>query len=216
MVISFSLWLTYVAAVLIISGTPGPNMLLAMTQGIRFGLRPIWPTLLGAVCGVLVILCMSMSGLGAILKASEQLFAVVKWVGAAYLIYLGIQMWRTSHSSMSNSPEETHVVSIQTPSTIVQFRTGMAVAMSNPKAILFGLAFFPQFINADAPLLPQAVILLTTFATIEASWMCVYALGGTQLSKYLASPLRMRHFNRTSGSAFILAGLGLGLFGKNK
>ena len=217
MSIPFSLWLTYVAAVFIISGTPGPNMLLAMTQGIRFGLRPIWPTLLGAVCGVLIILCMSMSGLGAILKASEQLFAVVKWIGAAYLIYLGIQMWRTSsNASMNNAAEETPATSVQVTSAIVQFRTGMAVAMSNPKAILFGLAFFPQFINADAPLLPQAAILLTTFAAIEASWMCVYALGGTQLSKYLASPLRMRNFNRTSGSAFILAGLGLGLFGKNK
>ena len=215
MTISFSLWLTYVAAVFIISGTPGPNMLLAMTQGIRFGLRPIWPTLLGAICGVLIILCLSMSGLGAILKASEQLFAAVKWVGAAYLIYLGIQMWRTSgNNSMGN--EEAHAETIQAPTFIAQFRTGMAVAMSNPKAILFGLAFFPQFIHADAPLLPQAVVLLSTFAAIEASWMCVYALGGTQLSKYLASPLRMRRFNRTSGSAFILAGLGLGLFGKSK
>ena len=192
-------------------------MLLAMTQGIRFGLRPIWPTLLGAVCGVLIILCMSMSGLGAILKASEQLFAAVKWIGATYLIYLGIQMWRTSDSaSTSNTTEEKGVISTPAASVISQFRTGMAVAMSNPKAILFGLAFFPQFINADAPLLPQAVIILTTFAAIEASWMCVYALGGTQLSKYLASPLRMRRFYRVSGSAFILAGLGLGLFGKSK
>ena len=192
-------------------------MLLAMTQGIRFGLRPIWPTLLGAVCGVLIILCMSMSGLGAILKASEQLFAAVKWIGATYLIYLGIQMWRTSDSaSTSNTTEEKGVISTPAASVISQFRTGMAVAMSNPKAILFGLAFFPQFLNANAPLLPQAAILLTTFAAIELSWMCVYALGGTQLSKYLASPLRMRRFNRTSGSAFILAGLGLGLFGKSK
>ena len=193
-------------------------MLLAMTQGIRFGLRPIWPTLLGAVCGVLIILCMSMSGLGAILKASEQLFAAVKWIGATYLIYLGIQMCRTSDvtSTNNNTTEEKHVMNTPAASPIAQFRTGMAVAMSNPKAILFGLAFFPQFLNADAPLLPQAAVLLTTFAAIELSWMCVYALGGTQLSKYLASPSRMRRFNRTSGSAFILAGLGLGLFGKSK
>ena len=193
-------------------------MLLAMTQGIRFGLRPIWPTLLGAVCGVLIILCMSMSGLGAILKASEQLFTAVKWIGATYLIYIGIQMWRTSDvtSTNNNTTEEKHVMNTPAVSPIAQFSTGMAVAMYNPKAILFGLAFFPQFLNADAPLLPQAAVLLTTFAAIELSWMCVYALGGTQLSKYLASPSRMRRFNRTSGSAFILAGLGLGLFGKSK
>lgn len=217
MIISFSLWLTYVAAVFVISGTPGPNMLLAMTQGIRHGLRPIWPTLLGAVCGVLLILCLSMSGLGAILKSSLVLFSILKWVGAAYLIYLGYQMWRTSDTGanpMGDTAAEVVTLNQAAP-FFTQFRTGMAVAMSNPKAILFGLAFFPQFVNANAPLLPQATLLLATFVFIELSWMCVYALGGTQMSKYLASPIRMRRFNRTSGSAFILAGLGLGIFGKS-
>ena len=197
-------------------------MLLAMTSGIRFGLRAAWPTLLGAVVGVLLILLLSMSGLGAILQASEVLFTALKWVGAAYLIYLGIQMWRTSDASEASAAEDFDAAehlkpaTKRAPSFFIQFRTGIAVAMSNPKAILFGLAFFPQFINAQAPVAPQAFVLLTVFATIEISWMCVYALGGTQMSRYLASPVRMHRFNRISGSAFILAGLGLDIFGKSK
>ena len=197
-------------------------MLLAMTSGIRFGLRAAWPTLLGAVSGVLLILILSMSGLGAILKASEELFTALKWVGAVYLIYLGVQMWRTSEASELSAADDFDAAEHlkptpnRVPSFIAQFRTGVAVAASNPKAILFGLAFFPQFINAQAPVAPQAAILLSLFATIEISWMCVYALGGTQMSRYLASPVRMHRFNRVSGTAFILAGLGLGLFAKSK
>ncbi|TDR32983.1 LysE family translocator [Hydromonas duriensis] len=213
--ISLSLWLTYVAAVFFISGTPGPNMLFAMTQGLRYGLRPIWPTLLGEVCGVLLILCLSMSGLGAILKSSLTLFTILKWIGAAYLIYLGIQMWRTVDEAAPLTDDTVNTRSCA-PSFSNQFRTGLGVALSNPKAILFGLAFFPQFIHTDAPLLSQAIILLGTFAIIETAWMCIYATSGTQLSRFLASPARMRCFNRVSGSAFILAGLGLGLFGKSK
>lgn len=216
MPITLSLWLTYIAAVFVISGTPGPNMLLAMTQGIRYALRPIAPTLVGAVFGVLFILGVSMSGLGAILKASSELFAIVKWMGAAYLIYLGVQSWRTAGDmNEASSNTETHAKSVA-PSTLVQLRTGFGVALSNPKAILFGLAFFPQFIDSSIAIVPQAIVLLTTFAVIEASWMCVYAMGGTSLSKYLAAPARMKRFNRVSGGAFVLAGLGLGIFGKSK
>ena len=216
--ISISLLLTYVAAVFVISGTPGPNMLLAMTHGIRYGCRQALPTMLGAVGGVLLILCISMSGLGALLKTSQELFTVVKWIGAAYLIYLGIQMWleKIEDASTDDSDIEAQPTqSTQIPSVLKRLSTGFAVALSNPKAILFGLAFFPQFINTNQAIVPQATILLGIFALIELSWMLVYATGGTWLKQFLATPRNMRRFNRTSGSAFILAGVGLGVFGKN-
>jgi threonine/homoserine/homoserine lactone efflux protein len=216
--ISLSLLLTYIAAVFVISGTPGPNMLLAMTQGIRYGWRHALPTMLGAVAGVLLILCISMTGLGALLKASQTLFTIVKWLGAAYLIYLGIKMWmeKITDEPMTQSTDSVPVQPKTLPSLTQRISTGFAVALSNPKAILFGLAFFPQFIDAKSALLPQAATLLTIFALIELSWMLVYATGGTWLSRFLASPKNMLRFNRTSGSAFILAGIGLGVFGKSQ
>ena len=212
--ITLSLLLTYIAAVFVISGTPGPNMLLAMSSGIRYGWRHSLPTMLGAVAGVIVILAISLSGLGAILKTSQTLVTVVKWIGAAYLIYLGIKMWL---EKISDTPTESdvEVAAIELPSLFQRVSTGFAVALSNPKAILFGLAFFPNFINTDSPMLPQAAFLVAIFAVIELSWMSVYASGGTWLKKFLASPRNIRRFNRGSGSAFILAGVGLGVFGKS-
>lgn len=214
--ISLNTLLIYISSVVIISATPGPNMLLAMTSGIKYGLRPIWPTMLGAVGGVITILCLSMSGLGAILKSSQELFSILKWVGAVYLIYLGIKMWRDRSAPVDTTEANASANLLRAPSFWVQFRMGVGVALSNPKAILFGLAFFPQFIDPNTPLIPQAAILLSIFAMIELSSMCVYALGGTQMSRFLASPIKIRRFNRVSGSVFILAGLGLGLFGKSK
>ncbi len=213
--IALQLYLTYIAAVFVISGTPGPNMLLAMTHGIRYGARHALPTMLGAMLGVVLILCISLSGLGALLKTSADLFMVVKWLGAAYLIYLGIKMWREKVSDSVENPDTT-TINTTIPSAFQRFSTGFGVALSNPKAILFGLAFFPQFINQSTALLPQAAILLSTFALIELSWMAVYASGGTWLAQFLATPRNIRRFNRGSGTAFILAGLGLGIFGKSR
>jgi threonine/homoserine/homoserine lactone efflux protein len=217
--IALQLYLTYIAAVFVISGTPGPNMLLAMTHGIRYGARHALPTMIGAMLGVVVILCVSLSGLGALLKTSADLFMVVKWLGAAYLNYLGIKMWLEKVSdSVENADNTTTTTSISTaiPSAFQRFSTGFSMALSNPKAILFGLAFFPQFINQNTALLPQAALLLGTFAFIELSWMTVYASGGTWLAQFLTTPRNIRRFNRGSGTAFILAGLGLGIFGKSR
>ncbi|MGL4766996.1 MAG: LysE family translocator [Formosimonas sp.] len=210
--IPLSLLLTYIASVIVISGTPGPNMLLSMSSGIRYGWRRSVPTMLGAVAGVVVILAVSLSGLGAILKTSQSLFNVIKWLGAAYLIYLGVKMLLEKVSDAPVDAGQETLLAL--PSVLQRVSTGFAVALSNPKAILFGLAFFPNFINTDAPMLPQAMLLVGIFAVIELSWMSIYATGGTWLKQFLASPRNLRRFNIGSGSAFILAGLGLGMFGK--
>ncbi len=203
---SLNLWLAYVAAVFVISGTPGPNMLLSMTHGINHGLRSTFSTMLGLLVGMVVILSTSLGGLGAVLLASSYVFDVIKYVGAAYLIYLGINTWRSAANGFETEGRP------DAESTWTRFRIGVFVSLSNPKAILFGVAFFPQFIDRNLPLAGQAVILLLTFAIIETAWMCVYAGGGARLALWLRRGRRMVWFNRSAGMAFIGAGVLLGAF----
>lgn len=204
---SLQLWLTYVVAVFFISGTPGPNMLLAMTHGIHHGFARSTVTMAGLLVGLGIILSISLGGLGAVLLASETAFTVLKYVGAAYLIYLGIKTWRSKEGSLDAGTEAAKV-----PSRWQRFRTGILISLSNPKAILFGVAFFPQFIDAKRDLAPQIALLLLTFLLIETGWMCIYARSGAQLATWLRRGTRMRWFNRAAGSAFIGVGILLGTF----
>jgi threonine/homoserine/homoserine lactone efflux protein len=131
---------------------------------------------------------------------------VIKYVGAVYLVYLGIKLWRTA---------DTRLVTQSRPLAAggwARYRTGMLVSLSNPKAILFCVAFFPQFIDRRQPLAPQASILLISFAVIETCWMLIYAGGGARLAAWLRKDDRMRWFNRASGGVFIGAGVLLGTF----
>jgi len=204
---SLQLWLAYVAAVFIISGTPGPNMLLAMTHGIHHGLAPTArSTMLGLLAGLAVILGVSLGGLGAVLLASSELFEVLKYVGAAYLIYLGVKTWRAADSRLDTEGKP------DAAGGWARFRIGVLVALSNPKAILFGVAFFPQFLDPAKPMAPQASILLLSFMAIETGWMCVYAGGGAKLAEWLKEGGRLRWFNHIAGGAFVSAGVLLGTF----
>jgi threonine/homoserine/homoserine lactone efflux protein len=203
---SLQLWLAYAAAVFVISGTPGPNMLLSMTHGIQHGLRRTFSTMLGLLSGVTIILSISLAGLGAVLLASSFAFEVLKYAGAAYLIYLGIRTWRSAATGIATEMRP------DAKRGWARYRIGLFVALSNPKAILFGVAFFPQFIDHDQPLAAQAGILLFSFLAIETSWLCVYAGGGARLAVWLRQGRRMEWFNRAAGTAFIGAGLLLGAF----
>ncbi|KAF0811974.1 Homoserine/homoserine lactone efflux protein [Andreprevotia sp. IGB-42] len=188
------IWLAFVATTLFISGTPGPNMLLMLSHGTRYGWRATLATMSGALLGLALLFTLSAFGLAAILKASATLFLLLKLVGAAYLIYLGVQCWRAG--------ESLSLPQAKSDSAASRFRTGLAVALSNPKAILFAGAFLPQFITADRPQGRQWLILLCTFFVIEAVWQVAYAAGGTGLANWLRHPGRIRVFNRSCGSAF--------------
>jgi threonine/homoserine/homoserine lactone efflux protein len=206
---TISLYIAYLGAVFLISGTPGPNMLLAMTHGIHHGLAKAVPTMAGLLVGLAVILSVSLGGLGAVLLASSLLFTILKFVGAAYLVYLGVRTWRGAGAlpALQDAPTVS-----RSGGGLARFRSGVMVSLSNPKAILFGVAFFPQFIDPAKPLAPQAALLIASFALIETSWMTVYAGGGSRLAVWLRRGGRMRWFNRAAGSAFVGAGLLLGSF----
>ncbi|VVD98529.1 LysE family translocator [Pandoraea anhela] len=200
---SLQTWWLFIVTTFFVSATPGPNMLLVMTHGARHGLRPALGTMAGCMTALIAMMSISAAGLGALLKAWPMLFDTLRYIGAAYLVYLGYKSWR----SPVNPQEE--AAKLGSPEPVVdasfgkRFKGGFLVAASNPKAILFAAAFLPQFIDPTAAKLPQFAILLCTFAVIEMGWYMVYAAGGMRISPYLREARVLKAFNRISGGAFM-------------
>ncbi|QZA81718.1 LysE family translocator [Deefgea piscis] len=195
---SLQIWLAFIATTCFISATPGPNMLLMISHGARYGWRATTATMAGTIVGLALLLSASAMGVSTILAASALLFTALKIVGALYLLYLGYQCWNAgSQLSLPNANADT---------ARARFRTGLTIALSNPKAILFAGAFLPQFINPNLPQGPQWLILLSSFFVIELSWQLIYALGGMSLARWLASGQRIKAFNRSCALAFFAVG----------
>jgi threonine/homoserine/homoserine lactone efflux protein len=193
-------WWLFLLMTFVVSGTPGPNMLLVLSNGARFGLRPAMATMAGCMTSLLAMMSISAAGLGALLQMFPAVFDALRLAGAAYLAYLGIKSWR---APVLEHPLDTPTLIVPDVKPATLFRQGMLVAASNPKAILFAVAFLPQFITPERAQLPQFAILLATFAVIETSWYFVYALSGKRLSVYLQRANVLRAFNRVTGGAFI-------------
>jgi threonine/homoserine/homoserine lactone efflux protein len=161
--------------------TPGPTVLLALTNGSRYGVRASLPGMLGAVLSDFVLIAAVAIGLGALLAASEFWFSVVKWTGVAYLADLGIQLLRSRGTftvSGDSSPAER-------PPARAVFLRSFLVAATNPKGYLFFSAFLPQFVAPAQPQLPQYVTLALTFAAIDLAVMLAYAAAGAQAIRVL-------------------------------
>ena len=193
-------WWLFVAMAFVVSATPGPNMLLVMSHSARFGWRAAVATMCGCMTSLLAMMCISAAGMGALLHAFPAVFDAMRLAGAAYLAYLGVQGWRAKVADADDLAAGA-AREVAVPRQL--YRQGMLVAASNPKAILFAAAFFPQFLDPAAAKLPQFSILLATFAVIEVSWYLVYALGGHKLSHYLRRASVMRVFNRVTGGIFV-------------
>jgi threonine/homoserine/homoserine lactone efflux protein len=157
-------------------------------------------TMAGCMTSLLAMMSISAAGLGALLQMFPAVFDALRLAGAAYLAYLGIKVWRSP--VVETSLAQGQPVAPAMNSTAL-FRQGMLVAASNPKAILFAVAFLPQFINPQNAQLPQFAILLSTFAVIEVSWYFVYAVSGKRLATYLARASVLKVFNQVTGGAFI-------------
>lgn len=197
---SLQTWWLFVLMTFVVSATPGPNMLLVLSHSARFGLRPAMATMLGCMASLLAMMSISAAGLGALLQAFPAVFDALRLAGAAYLAYLGVKSWC---APVPDQPAGMPRVLESVVKPAALFRQGMLVAASNPKAILFAVAFLPQFINPAMPQLPQFGMLLATFAVIEVSWYFVYAASGKRLSVYLQRAKVLRAFNRLTGGAFI-------------
>lgn len=197
---SLHTWWLFVLMTFVVSATPGPNMLLVLSHSARFGLRGAMATMVGCMTSLLAMMSISAAGLGALLQMFPAAFDALRLAGAAYLAYLGVKVWRSSVAEPSIEQGRAAAPAMKSAALC---RQGMLVAASNPKAILFAVAFLPQFINPHEIQLPQFAILLSTFAVIEVSWYFVYAVSGKRLAVYLERASVLRVFNRVTGGAFI-------------
>lgn len=197
---SLQSWWLFVLMTFVVSATPGPNMLLVLSNSARFGLHAAMATMVGCMSALLLMMGVSAAGLGALLQLFPAVFDALRLAGAAYLAYLGIKSWR---APVLEHAVETAGLMAPSVESAAHVRQGMLVAASNPKAILFAVAFLPQFINPVQAQLPQFGILLLTFAVIEVSWYFVYALSGKRMAVYLERASVLKVFNRVTGAAFV-------------
>ncbi|RXJ73188.1 flagellar biosynthesis protein FlgM [Veronia nyctiphanis] len=196
------IWIYYALAVLVLTASPGPSSLLCMTVSVTSGLKSGIFTALGSLTAITAILSLSFTGLGVIIASSEWVFNIIKWVGAGYLIYLGVKAFLSKQDSYDVDPAS----GPHRQRTTQSFVSGFIVGASNPKAILFFTALFPQFIDSASPLLPQYVVFATTFITLELSWLLTYSFLGSKSSKWLMAKGRARVFNKLTGTVFVSAG----------
>lgn len=199
---SFEHWALFLLAAIGLSLTPGPNGLLTLSHGMRFGVRPTVMVALGGVCGFLVLVGASLSGLGALLATSERAFQVVKWVGAAYLIYLGVRLWFAPAPSASAS--EKNAAATILPTGRSRFSEGFLVAVSNPKALIFFAAFLPHFMVPGVSLITHFLILGGTFAFVEFFYEIAIAAMAQRIAPWLGK--HGRWFNRGAGLCFVVIG----------
>jgi homoserine/homoserine lactone efflux protein len=188
---------------------PGPAVLLVVAQGLaRGGRASIWVNL-GILTGNTIYFALSATGLGAVLLASYDVFFAIKWLGAAYLVWLGISAFfgRASTLSVTAARERSRPLKMLTHGVVLQ--------LANPKAILFFTAFLPQFIDPAEPLLPQFLILAVTSVVIEFFVLLAYGALAGRAAVAATRPELTRWINRVSGSLLVAAGIGMAALRKN-
>jgi homoserine/homoserine lactone efflux protein len=200
-----NVWLIYLLAAIGLSLSPGPNGLLALTHGALHGRRKALFTIFGGALGFVVVIALSMFGIGALLKTSLAWLTVMKWVGGAYLAWLGIQVWRSPPIGIEISGS-----SKPRPGWSM-FQQGALSALTNPKGLLFFTAFLPQFIDPARSLLVQFTIMAGTFAAIEIATEVFIASMAHRISPWLRRV--GQRFNQVCGGLFVAIGVALPLRG---
>ncbi len=192
-------WLLYLIAIMLIGISPGPIAVLSMSHGIHFGKMRSLATALGSVSAALILMMASAAGLGALISASEYGFTLLKWGGAAYLVFLGIKLLLTKNHGQTI--EMGHLQGKGTPQQLA--KQAFLVGISNPKDLLFFAALFPQFIDLSAPQLPQLTILALTWVVVDFGFVMFYACMANVLAPSLKTSNKLHWFDRVSGGVFL-------------
>ncbi|MDO9414580.1 LysE family translocator [Pararhizobium sp.] len=195
-------WLAFVAASAILLAIPGPTILLVIAYALGHGRKAAGATVAGVALGDFTAMTASMLGLGALLATSAAIFTVLKWVGAVYLIWLGIKLWRAPIGGLG---ADGSAAPVERPRKI--FLHTYAVTALNPKSILFFVAFLPQFLDLSRPLLSQMLIFETTFLMLATINAAGYALLASLARDTIRKPKVQKIVNRTGGSLLVGAGL---------
>ena len=203
-----STWLAFFAASWAISISPGAGAVAAMSAGLNHGFRRGYITTFGLVLGIWLQVVVVSLGLGALVATSSTAFAVVKWLGVAYLVYLGIQQWRAPAAPMAAKTEEGAAV-VTRRSMVLR---AVMINAVNPKGTVFLLAVVPQFLNLAQPLLPQYLTIAATLGFTDLVVMAGYTALAARVLGALKSPSHLRAMNRMFGGLFVLAGSLLAMF----
>lgn len=204
---TFEIWLTFVAALTALLLIPGPTVLLVLSYAISQGRRVALATVAGVALGDFIAMSASLAGLGALVLASSTLFMILKWVGAAYLVYMGIKLLRSASTATIGDLNEVHTVEVRNV-----FTHATAVTALNPKSIVFFIAFVPQFINVNTALMPQFAVLVATFVGLATLNALAYALLADKLRTKIANPSVFAWFSRLGGGALITMGVATAAF----
>ncbi|ASP38827.1 lysine transporter LysE [Bacterioplanes sanyensis] len=199
-------WLSFCSIALLATATPGPAALLVSIHSATFGFKQTLATVLGNVTSLLIMSSVSVIGLTALVVHSAVAFSLVKILGAAYLIYMGIKLWRSGiqfNTPTSEQPVKANLLGL--------YGQGLLVAITNPKAILFTTALFPQFIDVTEPLLAQFSILVSSFMLLSFVCLSSYSILVHRASQRFNQRLPGRLLGRLFGGTFICAGIGTGM-----
>lgn len=201
-------YLLYLAAVALLVLSPGPTMLMCITTAIHHGPRKAMLSASGSITAVLGVMLLSALGLGALLAASEVAFAITKLLGASYLLALGIKTFRSQGTLLASDPDASSA-SVTAQTGRASYLQGLLVGASNPKALLFFAAFFPQFLDPAQAFVPQFAILGATFMAFELTVLTACAFGVSGIAPLLRQSGPMRWVNRMCGGLFTMLGVAL-------
>ncbi|MFC3393488.1 homoserine/homoserine lactone efflux protein [Brenneria rubrifaciens] len=192
-------WLTYLLTTLILSLSPGSGAINTMSTGISHGYRGTVASIGGLQVGLSIHIVLVGIGLGTLLSQSVVAFDILKWLGAAYLIWLGVQQWRAAGA-----------LDLQAIASVIPrrrlFKRAIMVNLTNPKSIVFLAALFPQFIIPHQPQVTQYLVLGVTTVVVDVVVMIGYATLATRIAGWLKGPRQMKTLNRIFGSLFVLVG----------
>lgn len=195
---SIEVWLSFVAASMVLCFSPGPTVFLVMGQALTHGKKSVVPLIGGTLSGDVIAMSFSFAGVGALLATSATLFTVLKWLGAAYLIFLGVKALFSKVGDNESTAPAMEKGSV--------FRNALVVTALNPKGIIFFMAFFPLFITPERPVLGQMLILASTFLVVSTLSVSSYAVFSGVLRSKVSSKGFRNAFNKASGGLLIGAG----------
>jgi len=204
---SVDTWLAFFVASWIISFSPGSGAIYAMSCGLNHGFRRGFVGTFGLIAGIMTALAVVAVGLGAVLSTSTHAFTALKWLGVAYLVYLGLKQWRASPVPMAAVDRDAPNVSART--LMVK---GWAVNATNPKGLVFMMAVMPQFIDSQAALWSQYLAIAATMACTDFVAMAIYTAFAARVLAFFRSEAQIRFLNRLFGGLFVAAATALATF----
>lgn len=203
---SWDTWINLCFASFAISLSPGPGAVSSMASGLRFGFPFGYWNAVGLAIGYATQYVISVIGVGAILATSHLVFEIVKWIGVAYLLYLGYKQYRSPVAIIKI--DQSHAQTLSWHQLVVQ---GILVNLTNPKGAIFLIAITPQFLNVHAPVIPQYMIICATLVVADMLIMAGYTGSAAKIMKFMRHPHRAAALNKVFGLLFIIAAIFMGL-----